>query len=179
MGIWFSIVIGIITGIASAAIFHLLLRSFKPKIKISNKISRRTVTVNGIESPEYRIKIVNCRRRSIVNVKTYVDIVHEENGVDGIVQKFKKLPSFDSDLPYIDPYKNNDAACPYAVRVKLPSCLMEEWKNPNTARLEVHIFCMDAFSGSGAMFSQTFYGTNAIVDGQFKTGKSLDINVRV
>lgn len=169
-----EILIGVITGIASAALFHIMLRRLKPKIMISDKIVREKVIKNGNTIVEYRIKIVNCRPRSIVNIKTFVNIVRLEDDTDGIVYFHGKLPSFDDDLPYIAPYRKNDCGSQYAVWPRLPSELEDKWGKNNNNQLIVRIYCMDSFSGADAMFSQT-YGTDAIVDGQFKTGKSLDV----
>lgn len=166
-----TVVTGIIAGVVSSATFHVILKRTVPKIKISDKIEKRIV--NG--QAKYHIKIVNLRRRFVVNVAPYLDLAHSENGPDGTILRLKKLDIHSEDVPYIDPYKRQDTECKYAVRVELTEQLESIWTDDQTQFLQVQIYCADEFSGSGKLFSQKYFSHNCIVEGKFKTGKSLDI----
>ena len=80
-----TVVTGIIAGVVSSATFHVILKRTVPKIKISDKIEKRIV--NG--QAKYHIKIVNLRRRFVVNVAPYLDLAHSENGPDGTILRLK------------------------------------------------------------------------------------------
>lgn len=166
-----AIVTGIISGIVSAAIFHCLLQQNVPEIKISDKISKRDV--NG--KTEYRIKVVNLKKRYVTNIRPYLELVHQEYTSTGIVARTKILPIYADDIPYIDPYDENDTVYKYAVRCELTDTLEADW-NDNLKYLQVKIFCEDAFSGAGKLFCQTYQNPNTcIVPGKFKAGMSMEI----
>ena len=127
--------------------------------------------VNG--KPVYHIKIVNLRRRFVVNVVPYLDLVHSENGPDGTILRFRKMDIYSEDVPYIDPYKRQDTECKYAVRVEIPKQLESIWIDDKVQSLQLQIYCTDEFSGSGKLFSQKYYNHSCIVEGKFRTGKCI------
>lgn len=166
-----SIIIGIISGIISAAVFHCILRRTTPKIKISKQIEKREI--NG--EVKYHIKVVNLRKRFAVNVMPFLDLVHSENGPDGTILCLKALEIHADDIPYIDPYSRRDSDAKYAVRVEITDSLEKIWENDRSQHLQLKIFCIDEFSGSGKLFQQTYYQRKCIINGRFETGKSLNI----
>lgn len=82
-----SVITGVISGIVSAAIFHIILKRTTPKIKISDQIEKRID--NG--KVKYHIKVVNLRKRYVVNVTPYLDIAHLENAPGGRILRLKTL----------------------------------------------------------------------------------------
>lgn len=174
-----SVVIGIISGIVSAAIFHIFLKSTIPKIIISNQIEKRKVKVELDGKVEYlyqyHIKVVNLTRRYVVSVTPYLFMEHRENGPDGNILRQKILNIYKDDIPYIDPYNKHDIESKYAVRIEIAEPLEDIWENSGQS-LQLQIYCVDEFSGSGKFFQQTYYQKSCIVEGKFKTGKSLEID---
>lgn len=166
-----SAIIGIISGLFSAFLFHCIKKLSMPKVHISPVIEKREV--DGIM--KYHIKIVNVRRRFVVNVEPYLELVHQSNGSDGPVLRVKVLPTSAEMIPYIDPYRKQDSDKKYAVRYELPNDLLELWNDDSNKYLMFKIFCTDAFSGSGKLFCKEYRQHSCIIAGQFKTGKSMDI----
>lgn len=165
------IIIGTISGILSAFLFHCILKWSMPKILISPSIEKREV--DGVT--KYHIKIVNVKRRFVVNIIPYLEIAHSSNGRDGPLLRVKVLPASADMIPYIDPYSKHDKDHKYAVRYELPDNLLELWNDDSTKYLMFKIFCTDAFSASGKLFCMEYRQHSCIVNGQFRTGKSMDI----
>lgn len=171
IGIIESAIVGIVSGLVSAIIFHCILKKSSPKIIISDEIEKREV--NG--KSEYRIKVVNLQKHFAVNVKPYLVLVHSQNGVNGLILRTKQLKVYEEDLPYIDPFNKKDADCKYAVRFRVTENLEVDWNNTVAQHLEIRIYCVDEFSGAGKLFVKNYYSPSCIVKGNFKTGKSLEI----
>ena len=170
-GIIESIIIGIVSGLVSAAMFHCILRRSAPKIIISDKIEKREV--GG--KVEYHIKVVNLKMRFVVNIKPYLVLVHSKNGPNGPILRTTQLHVYEEDLPYIDPFNTKDTDSKYAVRFRITENLERDWQNKESQHLEIRIYCTDEFSGSGKLFVQSYYSPVCIVAGSFKTGKSVEI----
>lgn len=166
------IIIGVLSGIVSAFIFHLILKLTKPQIIISDKIEKR-VDSNG--NIVYHIKVVNLRKRFVVNVIPYLDLVHSEKGPGGIILRLKALNIDVKSIPYIDPYDRRDSYCKYAVRVEIKESLETVWANDTTQSLRLLIYCVDEFSGAGKFFEKNYYQRNCIKEGKFVIGKSVEV----
>ena len=165
------IIIGIISGIVSTALFHCLLKFTKPNIIISDCIEKRIVD----QKPVYHIKVVNLRKRNAVGIKLYLYLVHAENGHDGTILRYEQMEIHDGGIPYIDPYDKKDSTSKYAIRLELPNQLLDIWKDDRIQYLRFGIYCVDEFTGSEKFFSQEYRQHSKIIEGKFKTGKSLEI----
>lgn len=166
-----SAIIGVMSGVLSAFLFHCILKLSAPKILISSVIEKREV--EGVI--KYHIKIVNVKRRFLVNIIPYLEVAHHSNGGDGPVLRVKVLPTSAEMIPYIDPYCRRDSDKKYAVRYELPDNLLELWNDDSAGYLMFKIYCTDAFSGSGKLFCMEYRQHSCIVAGKFKTGKAVDI----
>lgn len=164
-------IIGVVSGILSAFLFHCILKLSVPKILISPAIEKREVA--GVM--KYHIKIVNVKRGFLVNIIPYLEVAHHSNGGDGPVLRVRVLPTSTEMIPYIDPYCKRDPEKKYAVRYELPDDLLELWNDDSEGYLMFKVYCTDAFSGSGKLFCMEYRQHSCVVAGKFKTGKSVDI----
>ncbi len=165
------VIVGIVSGVISAILFHCILKRTSPKLKISDKIEKRKINNKIL----YHIKVVNLRRRFAVNVTPFLELVHSENGPDGPILRYMPIKVYAEDIPYIDPYKRKDKESKYAVRFEITNDLEQIWADDTMHYLHLRIYCNDAFSGSGKFFDITYHKRNCIVKGAFKTGKSVEI----
>lgn len=172
-----SVIIGVVTGVLSglcaSLLFHLLLKHTTPKLEIAREIERRFI--EGSAKPEFRIKIVNKRKRYATDFSLFLSLVHEENGPDGIIVRMRQLDICEDQIPYIEPYERKDKNGKYAVRVQIPINLDEEWLDDRIERRELTMFCRDAFSGSGKFFTRNYYSKADIITGRYNTGKRIDV----
>ncbi len=166
-----GILVGVVSGVISAAVFHVIMKYTVPSISISDEIEER----QGKNGKEYRIKIVNNRKRYVNNVKIYADLVHYENGPNGTVVRIGEVKVHNEDIPYIDPYDEKDVYCKYAVRCRFADDVLDMWKGDKQKHLQVRVFCTDEFSGAGKVFSKEYRQSSCVVSGSFKTGTSMEI----
>ena len=152
--------------------FHSILKLTKPKIIISDQIAKR---IGDDGKAIYHIKVVNLRKKFVVNVMPYLDLAHSENGPGGTILRLKALNVDARKIPFIDPYDHRDTDSKYAVRFEIHENLDEVWQNDTTQFLRLLIFCVDEFSGSGKFFEKKYYQRSCIVSGKFKTGKSVEV----
>ena len=165
------VIVGTVSGVISAILFHCILKRTSPKLKISDKIEKHETDNNIL----YHIKVVNLRRRFAINVTPFLELVHSENGPDGSVLKSMPIKVYAEDIPYIDPYNRKDKDSKYAVRFEITNDLENIWADDTRQYLQLRIYCNDAFSGSGKFFDIIYYKRTCIVKGAFKTGKSMEI----
>ncbi len=168
-----SLIGGIVAGVISAGLFHVILKHSVPDIKISENIEKRTDSNGKIT---YHIKVVNLKKRFVVNVKPYLYLEHEEGSVDGKKLRSKILTIYDKTVPFLYPLDEKDDYKKYATRVELTEDLEKEWHNDNKYHLVVQLYGEDAFSGAGKMFTVNYYKmSTSIIEGEFKVGTSTEI----
>ena len=85
---------GTITSFIASVLFFVLLKYFKPKIYICPQISV-TSNPNGIYS--YRIKIINNRRRQIINSEA--ELLHRKVPYEGDTESTKSSSGSTKFLP--------------------------------------------------------------------------------
>ena len=166
-----SLLLGILSGIIASLLFHLLLKKDTPKIKISDTIAMRS----DEEHTEYRIKVVNLRKRYVSHVSVFLFLDNMENGPDGRILREKPLVVYSEDIPFIDPKRRKDLDCKYAVRFRVDDNLLSKWEDKKHQYLLLRLYCIDEKSGSGKMFEKEYRSPNCIIEGSFETGASMAI----
>lgn len=172
MNILSGLISGLISGILASLIAQIIIRATKPKIRISNNISKQLV--DG--SYEYRFKVVNLSKSYAKNLIISPQLITTVNAQDGPLITTKPLPLMRKDIKFIAPYNKRDGNSTYAVRFRLNCNLEEIWEEDDYTSLEITVFCENEQNGCGKMFQQLYRKKDTIVEGSFKTGKSTDIS---
>ncbi len=167
-----SVGVGLVAGVVSSMASHLLLSLTKPRIKLSDKISKK-VTQEGIE---YRVKVVNLSRHYAKNVKVILELVTRQVGMGGQILKVEPIPLARPDVNFIEPYNKKDRDALYAVRFQISSPLENVWQDDENTFLLLTLYCESEFNGAGKVFSQEYaFRRNSIKEGDFRFGKSCEI----
>lgn len=171
MNVLSGLISGLVSGILASLIAQLIIRATKPKINISNNISKQLV--NG--SHEYRFKVVNLSKSYAKNLIVSAQLITIINAPDGPLITTRPLPLTRKDIKFIAPYNKHDINSTYAVRFRLNCNLEEMWESDDYTSLEITIFCENEQNGCGKMFQRLYRKKDTIVEGTFKTGKSIEI----
>lgn len=162
---------GLISGLLSAVIMHIITRANKPQITISPKIACQNIEGKN----EYRFKIVNLSKSYIKNMIVSAELVDSTNSGSGLVIVTKPLKLARSDIRIIKPYSNKDQSMEYALRFRILEDLETKWTDVEHTSLRVTAYCEHESNGVGKVFEQTYHKSD-IVQGIFKSGKSMEIN---
>lgn len=171
MNILSVIVSGVISGIIASLGAQLIIHISKPKIVISDEISKEII--NG--KPEYRIKIINKSKFYAKDMSIQVQLVSRTNAPDGDLFFTKPIPLVRKDISYIEPFNKNDKDAKYAIRVRLDANIEEIWKDDTYEYIEIKVFCTNDFNGAGKIFSKEYKKRTKIVVGSFETKESTKI----
>lgn len=163
-----SIVSGIISGIIASVILNNYYWNVKPKLLISNQISKN-------EKGEYRIKIINKSKFYVTNVFIQLQLVTVSNGNGGNILKAINL-----DIPYkmlqiIDRYDKNNLNAPYAIRFVISKNLEEIWKEDEHTYLKLIVYCSNEHNNASKLYEYIYHKKQCIKNGNFKFGDSLEI----
>lgn len=177
---------GVVSGLISSLLFLGYLSTLKPKILISEVISKEDDPTTG--TPIYKIKVVNKTDRPIVNIKLELSVVQvsistqqsgNNNTKQGVLKKVLPLKLKRPEVPIIREYRKSDSEAEYACRFSTTEQLDVVWvldpHNPNTY-LEFTVFAMDSRSNFSTVAKQRYYKKNQIVHGAFEFGDSLKIS---
>ena len=166
-----GLISGLISGVISSMVAQFIFRIQKPKLEISDTISKEIV--NGV--PEYRFKVVNNSKEYAKNIDIVVQWICDQDAPNGNLITTQPISLIRKDIKFINPYKKEDSNSTYAVRFRFNCDLEEEWKKKNNASLEVSIFCENEQNGCGKMFKRVYNNPSSIIEGSFETGKSTTI----
>ncbi len=173
IGAWTAnVAIGIIAGVVSSFITHILMRFSKPKIKIAEQIAK-SKTANGWE---YRFKIVNLSRAYAKNVRIQFEMVTDIIGNGGTISKVYPIRLMRENIDFIEAYSKKDTNANYAVRFALKDNLDDIWTDDNYSYLRLKFYCENESTGVGKVFVQKFQKKNkSIRVGKYMFGKSCEI----
>lgn len=162
-----NLLVGIISGVVASLIFFIWIRGLKPKINISNKISK-------LSCGKYKVKVVNLSKFEVINVKVCMEIVEVLGDASGDINYCSQIKLVSGDVFYLPKYNKKAASCRYARRFTT-KCNLEEWFDNNGSKfIRFTIYAENEFSGIGKIFSKE-YKKEDIVKGEFCKGKSMDI----
>tara|TARA_R110002020_G_scaffold274311_7_gene489442 strand:+ start:179 stop:739 length:561 start_codon:yes stop_codon:yes gene_type:complete len=170
--------VGIISSLMAAYLYFKFSYSLKPKIEISDYISRWK-TSNGIKN--YSIKIVNRSNRNVMNVSAQFFSVKQvkvlsENGKDvDRINEYSTIELVRSNIMELKGKNSKDKFAPYEFRFSTLTDLDTLLNSNADAHLKIEIYCQDAKTSFGKVFSQNYSGTNKIKKGPFKSNHSLEI----
>lgn len=160
-----ALVIGIVSGILSSIIISFVLFGVKPKVLISDKISRDP------RDNKYKIKIVNLSKVNLIDVK--YSLHYCRRFVDGIGVLSEIQPT-KSRLEFIKAFSATDQHADYAVRITYS--MDESFCFGDNDSVIFTFYAKHAFSGT-ATFIRKEYTVADITCGHFETRKSTNILV--
>ncbi|MCR4321932.1 MAG: hypothetical protein NUV74_16555 [Candidatus Brocadiaceae bacterium] len=169
-----KIVLALLFGVVTSAIFFLILSRFRPKIDISPKIAHGLSTKTG--ETIYRIKVINRTRSPLTDIKAQLHIYKNYQTGTGEIWKSDEIALKRSDPISIDRYDKNDADANYAFRFLTYNDLNITWNDDSVQFLRFRIFARHSVSGFGGFFLRDYrLKRNSIIDGDFSKGDTFEI----
>ncbi|OPX15835.1 hypothetical protein B1964_07845 [Gordonia sp. i37] len=157
--------------------FLVLLSALRPRIRIAPTIAK-TPTASG--EHDYRIKFINCSRRSCVDLTIRAFIVREwkvpaTDHETGVVRALHALDVNRAGV-YVPGRRRKDNQNRHAQRVKVSSEHIDAWVDSDqTKYMLVRIVARDGVSGFPKAFEQKFELSSQVQVGTFRTGDSLEV----
>jgi len=174
--LWFldKVVLAILVGLVTSAIFFAVLALFRPRIEISPVIARDVSTKNG--AAIYRIKIINKTHDAITDIRAQMHIFKHDQTASGEILVSDAVELKCADPLSIDRFNKKDEDASYAYRFLTYEDLDSRWSDDNIQFVRFRIFARHATSGLGATFKQDYrLKRQAIVDGNFSKGDTFKV----
>jgi hypothetical protein len=173
---FYDILFGVICGITASIIIVYFLRCIKPKILISEKIAKGKSSNGEIE---YKIKILNMRSRSIIDVIAELYIIKPLKVPLGLIPehsqvklKIEKLMEIAGKNKKVRRELYEGANFIFLTYENIETILSDE----SDTYLLIRIGTTDSFSGVRKVFTKEFFHKNDIIIGEFEKGQSVKIN---
>lgn len=167
---------GVLSGLIAAGVFFLILRVFKPRIEISDKIVRQIITSEGKIEVLYKFKIINKTRSNIENVS--IDLFLMEDFFNGSAKNYrtKRLELAQPEFKFLTgTVEKNKEIHNNCVQMTIREPLEELW-NGSREWLHVQIDSTHSKSGRRKVHVKTYKDpTNCIVEGKFDSGENFTI----
>jgi hypothetical protein len=168
-----KVVLALLIGIFTNAIFILLLSFVRPKVSISNTITKGK-SRDGRDI--YRIKIINKTRQPIVDIKAQLHVLTNFQTHNGDIFKAKLIKLVQSEPLTIAGFDKKDRDADYAYRFVTYEDLSEIWSDDTIGFLRFRIFSRHSISGFGSVAKQDYRLKRAsIFEGDFSKGNSFAI----
>lgn len=174
-----NLLTGVVSGFIASIIFFTVLATMRPRLAISECISRTQADQN--DPPfRYRIKIVNRSRRTCVDVEISAFVVRQRkvpNGsASGTVDVARRINLRRDHRSVIPGYSRGDDRALYAQRVRFDEEAVRVLEHPDQQyELLVRVTARDGVSGWPRVFERRYALANAIVNGTFEYGRSLQV----
>jgi hypothetical protein len=166
-----NIVVGVLSGLLSSALFFFLLRGLRPEIEISPAIARSTQ--GGYTY--YDFKIVNRSSRSAINVQAHLVLATQTNVQGGPIYKTLGIELTRNTFFELGAFSEEDKDAAYALRFTTVEDIEGMWAN-ESIHLRMRVMATDSESGFSKSFMHDFrVKRNAIQDGQHEFGRSLAV----
>jgi MFS superfamily sulfate permease-like transporter len=172
VGVMTSLLTGVISGIVASVIFlHFYVKKKRPKIEISEKISKKEFQ----GETNYFFKFINDTDSEIFDVKlelTFHKPVGALGGQNLQGTDVKLKDDFISCIPCRD---KNDKHNLHAMRIRTTENLVSQWEDESSF-LRLTIIAKHSLSGLNKIFKQDYYSRKDISMNDFVCGDNLNIN---
>ncbi len=166
-----NIVVGVLSGLLSSALFFFLLRRLRPHIEISPSIAK---SCQG-GYIYYDFKIINRSKRSAINIQAYLVLATQTNVEGGPIYKTRGIDFTNHSFFELGPFSATDSDAYYALRVTTVQDIDNMWVGEES-HLRLRIMATDAESGFSRAFMHDFrVKRNSIKSGQHEFGSSLRV----
>lgn len=171
-----SILIGVLSGLASSALFLWFLTKLRPKIIISEYIAFDEVQIEGTKKSCYRFKIVNKTWFSkIYDVEAQLVLITLINADGGFNIFLSPIDLIKDKSWSLNRISKNDKHAEFAFQFITLEDIKSKWgENQN---IELRVKAKHAFSGFSKIEKKRYYKSDlAIKKGSFKFGTSTEIS---
>jgi hypothetical protein len=169
-----KVILAVMVGLVTSAMFFCFLSWFKPKIEVSPVIARGTSTKNG--KTIYRIKIINKTHYPITDIKAQLHIFKHYQTANGEIWKSDAVELKRADPISIDKFDKKDLDANYAYRFLTYENIESKWTDDNVQFVRFRIFARHATSGFGGFFEKDYRLKRlSLVEGEFSKGNTFDV----
>jgi hypothetical protein len=163
-----SLVVAIVTGVASSFLWLVALRLVRPQIRIGPEMAWIP------KENELRFKIINVSRRAMVDVNFDLSVIRPVAEGGGLTEMRERVL-----LPGVPPLiipgrKGSHSHNAYRILAVLPPGYVFDGTYQRWLRLRV--FVRDEVSGVGRVFEQEYTHPNSLVSGTFRRGNTFVID---
>lgn len=164
--------IGVIASVVGAAIYLAFQQLLGPLVEISDDIALEESGGNRL----YRIKAINRRFRSLIDIKASLYFIYVSTAPGGgatlkTVENISLKMDYISEIPG---FKWEKKYADYAIRFGTTDDLNTLWTGDRTY-IRFTIMVSDNYSGIRRVFVKEYHGRHHIKKGVFETGKSMNI----
>lgn len=168
----FSFLLGVFGSIIASMIFLAALRSFRPKLEISNVIARNKS--DGVK--KFTIKILNKGKRSVVDLRFELLLMTKQSIKGGELRKATVIPLAKNHAFILYGFSHGDREFRYARRINISDDLDKTWRTDDQQYLLFRVYAHDEVSGLAKLFETEFRTKrNSIEDGIFTGGDTFEV----
>jgi hypothetical protein len=168
-----KVVLALLIGITTNAIFIALLSLLRPNVHISKRITKGT-SRDGRDI--FRIKIINKTRFPIVDIRAQLHLLRNYQTHNGDIFKAEIIKLKQAEPLTINGFNKRDRDANYAYRFVTYDNLDSIWSEEGVGFLRFRIFSRHSISGFGSVSVQEYRLKRAsIIDGDFAKGNSFEI----
>lgn len=169
-----KVVLSLLIGITTSAMFMFLLSRFRPVISISKSISKRFD--KDLNRSVFAIKVINRNRYPLIDIKVELVFRKPVQTATGEVWRVKTIPLRRSELLSLPEFNKKDLDAKYAYRFATDQDFISEW-NDEYQKVTFKIFAKHSLTGFGAYFEQDYpLKRSCIKEGVFSKGDSFEIH---
>lgn len=169
-----AIILGVLSSLVASIIFLLFLTRLRPKIEISDQISK---SVSSSGKTIYRIKIINRTRVPIINVKAQLHRMIPNTVPGGIIYISKEITFQRHEIMELSKFDKKDKTASYAYRFRSYDVLEDLWQDDTQAYLRFRIYATHSVSGFSRVFRKDYFTKrNTIITGEFDFGASMKVS---
>jgi len=173
MGLFTSVLLGILGSVIASGIFLLALRELRPKLDISSNISKWS----DDEGLRYYVKLINRGKRKVVDLRFEFLLVTKKSIPGGELSSTKPL-TLKNDRAFILPeFEKKTERALFARRIIVLDDIDALWDQDAQQYLIFRVYAHDEVSGLARLFEQEYRTKrNTIVEGEFHFGDSFEIS---
>ena len=174
MGIFLSVVLGILGSVIASCIFLMVLREFRPNIEIGDNISKwKDIDGNTI----YNLKILNKGKRKAINLKFELLLVTKKSVPKGEMSTTKSINLKKPSAFILREYEKDSTEAHYARRIGSLDNIEELWSDDQRQYIIFRVYAHDEVSGLAKLFEKEFRTRrDSIKEGEFHFGDSFEIS---
>ena len=172
-----ALLVGVVSGIIASGLFFLVLRIFKPRIRIAKEIVKQIINKeNGEIEIHYWFKFINMTKADIENIS--IDLFLMEDYFNGSAKNYetKRLKIARSEIKFlVGLNKRSKDTFNNCVQMKILEPLEEKW-NGKKEWMQLHIDSKHSQSGRRKVQVMKFQDPErTIVVGKFDSGENFKI----
>lgn len=166
-----TVTISITTGLMTGVVCYYLILHNNMKSKANIIISKH---IARTESLTYKIKIVNRAKYAVTNLKAELVVVKNYKVPSGLETNIKILSLENSEIFMLDRRKKDFNEPSNTFKFVIKENLEQIVNNPEYDYIRFRLLVVDTFTSMNKVYESRYY-LNAIKEGEFKYGDSIEI----